>query len=167
MRQKPHRTKILDWLRLGDCGSFSDLAIARGLLCRARWIASSLLKDARLLALETNPTITEIPSVSQRASFAGSPCMSHTSGGATLREKVFDVSRRLSKSTLLLQVGAGLSNSLTVGIENRDPIMVVALAVKHEFIPAIAMCAGCHSSFSMNRGGGPGSDSPPCGLRRV
>ena len=58
-------------------------------------------------------------------------------------------------------MGAGRSDLLTVRIENRDLIMVVALAVKHEFVPAIAMCAGRHSSFSMNRGGGPGSDSPP------
>ena len=66
-----------------------------------------------------------------------------------MREMVFDVRRRLSKSALLLQVGAGRSDSLTVGIENRDLIMIVALAVKHEFVPAIAMCAGCHSSFSV------------------
>lgn len=75
--------------------------------------------------------------------------MLHASCGASLREKMFDVSRRLSKSALLLQVGAGRSDSLAVGIENRDLIMVVAPAVKHQFVPAIAMCAGCHSSFSM------------------
>jgi hypothetical protein len=75
--------------------------------------------------------------------------MLHASSGASLREKMFDVSRRLSKGALLLQVAAGRSDSLTVGIENRDLIMVIALAVKDEFVPAIAMCAGCHSSFSM------------------
>jgi hypothetical protein len=58
-------------------------------------------------------------------------------------------------------VGAGRSDSLTVGIENRDLITVVALAVKYEFVPAIAMRAGCHSSFSMKRGGGRRPDSPP------
>ena len=44
-------------------------------------------------------------------------------------------------------MGAGRSDSLTVGIKNRDLITVVALAVKYEFVLAIAMRAGCHSSF--------------------
>jgi len=46
-----------------------------------------------------------------------------------LREKLIDVSRSLSKSALSLQVRAGRGDSITLGIENRDLITVVALVV--------------------------------------
>jgi hypothetical protein len=61
-----------------------------------------------------------------------------------LREKVIDVSRRLSKSALSLQVGAGRGNSMALGIENRDLITVVALVVKYKLVSVMVMCTGCH-----------------------
>ena len=39
--------------------------------------------------------------------------------------------RRLSKSTLWLQVGAGRGNSITLGIENCDLITIVGLVADH------------------------------------
>jgi hypothetical protein len=71
-------------------------------------------------------------------------CGSHASFGLSLREKLIDVSRSLSKSALSLQVRVGRGNSITLGIENRDLITVIALVVKHKFVSVIAMCAGCH-----------------------
>ena len=56
----------------------------------------------------------------------------HVSCGPSLREKLIDVSRRLSKSTLSLQARAGRGNSITLGIENRDLITVIALVVKYK-----------------------------------
>jgi hypothetical protein len=41
-------------------------------------------------------------------------------------------------------VHAGRSDSIALGIENRDPITVVTLVLKCKFISMIAMCAGCH-----------------------
>ena len=76
---------------------------------------------------------------------------SHASCGPSLREKLIDVSRSLSKSALSLQVRAGRGNSIALGIENRDLITVVALVVKHKFVSVIAMCAGCH----LDLGGAP------------
>jgi len=69
---------------------------------------------------------------------------SHASCGPSLREKLIDVSRSLSKSALSLQVRAGRGDSIILGIENRDLITVIALVVKHKFVSVIAMCAGCH-----------------------
>jgi hypothetical protein len=66
----------------------------------------------------------------------------HASCGAPLREKVIDVIRRLSKSALSLQVHAGRGDSITLGIENRHPITVVALVVKYKLVIVIAMRAG-------------------------
>jgi positive regulator of sigma E activity len=68
----------------------------------------------------------------------------HASCGPSLREKLIDVSRRLSKSTLSLQVRAGRGDSITLGIEDRDLITVIALVVKYKLVSVIAMCAGCH-----------------------
>ena len=62
--------------------------------------------------------------------------------GRSLREKVIDVSRRLSKSPLSLQVRAGRGDSIAFGIENRDLITVEALVVKYKLVSVIAMCAG-------------------------
>jgi hypothetical protein len=57
-----------------------------------------------------------------------------TSCGPSLREKVIDVLRRLSKSALSFQVHPGRGNPITLGIENRDPITAVALVVKYKFV---------------------------------
>jgi hypothetical protein len=67
-----------------------------------------------------------------------------TSCGPSLREKVIDVLRRLSKSPLSFQVHAGRGVPITLGIENRDSITAVALVVKYEFVSVIAVRAGCH-----------------------
>ena len=72
------------------------------------------------------------------------PGGAHASCGQSLREKVIDVSRRLSKSALSLQMHARRGNSITLRIKNRDQITVVALVVKHKLVLVIAMCAGCH-----------------------
>ena len=69
---------------------------------------------------------------------------SYASSGPSLREKLIDVSRRLSKSALSLQVRAGRGDSITPGIENRDLITVITLVVKYKLVSVIAMCAGCH-----------------------
>ncbi len=69
---------------------------------------------------------------------------SYASSGPSLREKLIDVSRRLSKSALSLQVRAGRGDSITLGIENRDLITVITLVVKYKLVSVIAMCAGCH-----------------------
>ena len=61
------------------------------------------------------------------------PGGAHASCGPSLREKVIDVSRRLSKSALSLQVHAGRSDTITLGIENHDLITVIALVVKYKF----------------------------------
>jgi len=41
-------------------------------------------------------------------------------------------------------VDAGRGDSITLGIENRDSITVVALVMKYKLVSVIAMCAGCH-----------------------
>jgi hypothetical protein len=64
--------------------------------------------------------------------------------GPLLRQKVIDVSRRLSKSALSFQVRAGRGDSIALGIENRDVITVVVRVVEYKFVAVIAMCAGCH-----------------------
>jgi hypothetical protein len=69
---------------------------------------------------------------------------SYTSCGLSLCEKLIDVSRRLSKSALSLQVRGGRGDSATLGIENRDLITVITLVVKYKLVSVIAMCAGCH-----------------------
>ena len=69
---------------------------------------------------------------------------SYASFGPSSREKLIDVSRRLSKSALSLQARAGRGDSITLGIENRDLITVVALVVKYKLVSVIAVCAGCH-----------------------
>ena len=69
---------------------------------------------------------------------------SYASSGPSLREKLIDVSRRLSKSALSLQVRAGRGDSITLGIENRNLITVITLVVKYKLVSVIAMCAGCH-----------------------
>jgi hypothetical protein len=69
---------------------------------------------------------------------------SYTSSGPSLCEKLIDVSRRLGKSALSLQVRAGRGDSITLGIENRDLITVIALVVKYKLVSVIAVCAGCH-----------------------
>ena len=58
--------------------------------------------------------------------------------------EVIDVSCRLAQSALSLQVGGGRSDSIALGIENRDVITVVGLVVKHKFVSVIMMRAGCH-----------------------
>ena len=68
-----------------------------------------------------------------------------TPHGPSLREKLIDVSRSLSKTALSLQVRAGRGDSITLGIENRDLITVIALVVERKLVSVIAMCAGCHS----------------------
>jgi hypothetical protein len=67
----------------------------------------------------------------------------------SLNEKAIDVSRRLPKSALSLQVRAGRGDLLTVGTENRDLISVVALVVKFEPVSVITMCTGCHPIYSI------------------
>ena len=62
----------------------------------------------------------------------------------SLRKKLIDAARRLSKSALSLQVRASRRDPIALGIENRDPITVVALVVKCKLVSVIAMCAGCH-----------------------
>ena len=64
--------------------------------------------------------------------------------GPSLRKKLIDAARRLSKSALSLQVRAGRRDPIALGIKNRDPITVVALVVKCKLVSVIAMCAGCH-----------------------
>jgi len=66
------------------------------------------------------------------------------SRGPSLRKKLIDAARRLSKSALSLQVRAGRRDPIALGIENRDPITVVALVVKCKLVSVVAMCAGCH-----------------------
>jgi hypothetical protein len=63
-----------------------------------------------------------------------------------LREQVIDVLRRLIKSA----VRAGRRDSIALGIENRDPITVVALVVKYKLVSVIAMCAGYHAKRSVS-----------------
>jgi len=72
------------------------------------------------------------------------PSGAYASCGPSLREKVIDESRRLSKSALSFQMLARRGDSIALGIENRDPITVVALAVKYKLVSVMAMCAGCH-----------------------
>lgn len=72
------------------------------------------------------------------------PGGAHASCGPSLREKAIDVSRRLSKSALSLQVHAGRSDTITLGIENHDLITVIALVVKYKFVSVMTMRAGCH-----------------------
>jgi hypothetical protein len=74
-------------------------------------------------------------------------CGSRASCGPSLREKVIDVSRGLSKSALSLQVRAGRSDSIIFGIENSDLVTLVALVVKDKFVSVILMCAGCHPNY--------------------
>jgi hypothetical protein len=74
----------------------------------------------------------------------------HASCSPRLREKLIDVSRRFSKSSLSLQVRAGRRDSIALWIENRDPITVVALVVKYKLVSVIAMCAGCHAKRSVS-----------------
>jgi positive regulator of sigma E activity len=64
--------------------------------------------------------------------------------GLSLREKVIDVSRRLSKSALSLQMCAGQGDTVALGIEDRDLITVVALVVKYKLVSVMVMCTGCH-----------------------
>jgi hypothetical protein len=64
--------------------------------------------------------------------------------GSSLREKVIDVSRRLSKSALSFQVHAGRGDAITLGVENCDLITVIAFVAQYKLISAMAMCAGCH-----------------------
>jgi hypothetical protein len=71
-------------------------------------------------------------------------CGAQASYGPSLREKVVDVSRRLSESALSLQVRAGRGDSITFGIENRDLITIVALVLKYKLVSAMAVCAGRH-----------------------
>ena len=55
-----------------------------------------------------------------------------------------DVLRRLSKSALSLQVRASRGDPISLRIENRNPITVVAFVVKCKIVSMITMCAGCH-----------------------
>jgi len=64
--------------------------------------------------------------------------------GPSLRKNLIDASRRLNKSALSLQVRASRRDPIALGIENRDPITVVAFVVKCKLVSVIAMCAGCH-----------------------
>jgi hypothetical protein len=64
--------------------------------------------------------------------------------GPSLRKKLIDAARRLSKSALSLQMRAGRRDPVAVGIENRDPITVIALVVKCKLVSVIAMCASSH-----------------------
>ena len=66
------------------------------------------------------------------------------SRGPSLRKKLIDAARRLSKSALSLQVRASRRDPIALGIENRDPITVIAFVVKCKLVSVIAMCAGCH-----------------------
>jgi hypothetical protein len=66
------------------------------------------------------------------------------SRGPSLRKKLIGAARRLSKSALSLQVRAGRRDPIALGIENRDPITVVALVVKWKLVSVEAMCSGCH-----------------------
>jgi len=72
------------------------------------------------------------------------------SRGPSLRKKLIDAARRLSKSALSLQVRAGRRDPIALGIENRDPITVVALVVKCKLVSVVAMCAGCHRTAAAN-----------------
>ena len=60
---------------------------------------------------------------------------------------MIDVFRRLSKSTLSLQMDLGRGDPITLGVENDDLITVVTLAAKYQFVSVMAMCAGCHRGF--------------------
>jgi hypothetical protein len=71
----------------------------------------------------------------------------HASCSPLLREKVIDVSRRLSKSALTLQVHAGRGDPLTFGIENRDLITVVTRLAKYKLVFVIPMFAGRHPNY--------------------
>jgi hypothetical protein len=76
-------------------------------------------------------------------------CGSRAAAGFS--KKVIDVSRRLRKSALSLQVYAGRGDTITLGIENRDLITVVTLVVKNKLISVIAMRTACHLDLP-NRG---------------
>ena len=65
----------------------------------------------------------------------------------------------LSKSALSLQVRAGRRDPIALGIENRDPITVVALVVKCKLVSVIRRVA----SISFLRNDGP-REAPPCGI---
>ena len=66
------------------------------------------------------------------------------SRGPSLRKKLIDAARRLSKSALSLQVRAGRGDPIAFGIENRYPITIVAIVVKCKLVSVIVMCARRH-----------------------
>ena len=70
-----------------------------------------------------------------------------------MREKVIDVSCRLAQSALALQMHGAGGDTLAAGIENRDPISVVAQVVKYKLVSVMAMCAGCHNCISQGEFG--------------
>ena len=70
-------------------------------------------------------------------------------GGASLRENAIDVSRRLNESALSLQMHASRGDVISLGIENCDPITVVAFVAKYKLVSVMAMCAGCHRGNSI------------------
>ena len=78
------------------------------------------------------------------------PSGAHASCSPLLCDKVLDVPGGLSESALSLYVRAGRRNSIALGIENRDPITVVALVVKYKLVSVIAMCAGSHAKRSVS-----------------
>lgn len=70
--------------------------------------------------------------------------------GPSLREKVIDILRRLSKSPLSFQVHAGRGDPITLGIENRDPITIIVLVMKYKLVSVMAMSAGRHAKRSVS-----------------
>ena len=60
------------------------------------------------------------------------------------RKKLIDAADDSVRAACSLQVRASRRDSIALGIENREPITVVALAVKCKLESVIAMCAGCH-----------------------
>ena len=95
------------------------------------------------------------------------PSGAHASCGTSFGEKLIDVSRRFSKSALSLQVDARQRGSLTLRIENRDLITVIALPLKYEFVSMMAMCAGRHAKRSVSVFASPANDSTLRQLRGI
>jgi hypothetical protein len=71
--------------------------------------------------------------------------------GASLREKVIDVSRRLSKSALSFQVHAGRGDAITLGVENCDLITVIAFVAQYKFAFVGALCGASTSHRDKRR----------------
>ena len=61
----------------------------------------------------------------------------------------------------------GRRDPIALGIENRDPITVVALVVKCKLVSVVAMCAGCHRDAHEKTQGRCRNEFPPSSVLRA